>query len=806
MSNQLRKKIGLILLLLIIASSKIGGQEKNEVPSLENVYLHTDRDSYTLGESLWYKAYSVYPFNNLLYNKSGILYVELISPEAKVIIKNKTKLENGIGNGDFNLVDSLGVKKPGIYQLRAYTNWNRNFDNHFIFKKEIEILNIASRESYSQPEIKKPKRKTKADIEDKQLFDVQFFPEGGSLIADTNNEVAFKAVDNNGFPIAIKGSVYDSNNSLVTPFITIHEGMGKFQLNPKSGQNYYVKVSTTNGTDEIKLQLPKAREEGFVLSSKMIKGKTMLIIKTNNKTFLSQQNKSIKIICKSKAVTYFNIEQPLTKQLLWLELPKDKLPSGINQITLYDSNNRPQSERLIFNNKDNDIDISINTDKKTYTPEEKVTVTVSSKTKAGDPLLASYSLSCTDMNGFENKGLKTNICSYYLMESDIRGKVYNPGFYFNTKNVRRFEKLDLLLLTQGWRDFLWKEMPKPKETRSPFLTEKGINLSGRIQGFNKKPLVNNNITLTLFNDGKLNMATAVSDSQGMFRFQDIMFYGESKMILTSKNNKGKDKGLLFLDNISRNALEVSFNPQLSKMDTLQNKLIKENILKKYMSFGIMPDNVLDEVEIIAKKEKQKTESIFGTADRTITFDDDKQNFSSIYQMIQVKVPGIRIEGTTISFTRFRGPALIYLDGTQYESSDISFILPSDVAKIETITGAAASILGSNGGNGALLIYMKEGALHRDKIVNSTIKQPLEGFAEPRIFYAPKPSEISNEDEKESIRNTLYWNPYVHPNEDTGITEVDYYNTNVDTHVNVTLEGITATGIPIVLKTNYIVEK
>ena len=39
---------------------------------------------------------------------------------------------------DFQLNDSINVA-AGKYQLRAYTNWMRNFGDDFLFEKEIEI-------------------------------------------------------------------------------------------------------------------------------------------------------------------------------------------------------------------------------------------------------------------------------------------------------------------------------------------------------------------------------------------------------------------------------------------------------------------------------------------------------------------------------------------------------------------------------------------------------------------------------------------------------------------------------------------
>lgn len=56
-----------------------------------------------------------------------------------------------------------------------------------------------------------------------------------------------------------------------------------------------------------------------------------------------------------------------------------------------------------------------------------------------------------------------------------------------------------------------------------------------------------------------------------------------------------------------------------------------------------------------------------------------------------------------------------------------------------------------------------------------------------------------------MRNTLYWNPFVHPDA-TGNANLTYYNTKVETKVKVALEGITATGIPVTKKVYYTIKK
>ncbi|MEP1489079.1 MAG: hypothetical protein ABJK28_11680 [Algibacter sp.] len=783
---------------------------QSSIPDIEKIYLHTDRSYYNLGESLWYKAYSVYAYNNVLFDHSNILYVELISPNSKIIARNKTRLEEGLGHGDFKLTDSIGVK-AGTYQIRAYTNWNRNFDDDFIFKKEIEILDVFDKKNDVKYNLEN-KIKTENTLEkNEKAFKVQLFPEGGSLIEDVISDVAFKAVDNNGLPIAVRGQIYNSDDKLVTMLVSLHDGMGKFKLKPAKGETYYAIISTLSG-DELKISIPKVKEQGYLLSTKKLDERKVLVVKTNQKTLENYQNKPVIITSKTRGITYFERELPVDKTTIYFELPKTTLQDGIAQVTLYDAVKRPQSERLIYIEKNEDLNITMSANKAIYKPKEQVVVNISSKTKAGEVMPASFSLSSIDLNGdTETKDLDSNISSYFLMESDIKGKVHNPGYYFDSSNPKRLDYLDLLLLTQGWRDFLWKEIPQIKGYRLPYKEEKGILVKGRVkQRSENKPLANSNISLTLFNKGKMNMLTSLSDANGRFNFENLVFMGKATMMINSRGEKGISKGVILLDSLSEPAMEVDFIKDSIPIYTPEVSVIRENMYRKNITFGITGETVLDEVEIIAKKkEENNIKSLYGAPDYSYVIDEKTQHFSSIYLLIQFSIPGVRVVNNTISFARNNGPAQIIVDGFPTEQGEIEFMQTDDIAKIESMNGPSAAIFGSQGANGAILIYTKEGASNRKtktkKLPHSITKQ-IEGLYEARVFYSPNPNEEFFETEnKSAIRNTLYWNPYIHPDE-TGDSKVSYYNSEVETNVKITLEGITVTGIPVVVKTNYMIEK
>ena len=790
---------------LVASLSFLQAQDKKAISDIEKVYLHTDRSIYFMGEDLWYKAYNVRSYNHLLFDNSNILYVELISADSKIIARNKTNLEMGLGNGDFQLQDSLGVK-PGVYQLRAYTNWNRNFGEDFVFKKEIQIIDVFESHSKANKSKFELVQNNGGNVSTQNAIKVDFFPEGGSLLENVASVVGFKAVDGNGNPITVTADVFDSDSELVTSFESAHDGIGKFQMIPNTGKKYYAKIKTQSGTVQ-RTDLPDALKNGYALSFRNFKGRNIIVINTNPETLALSPSEQLTVVCKSRGVTYFETTQTLTESNLSFELAKDKLPEGICQITLYDSSSKPLSERLVYIEKEHDLDVQITTDKATYQPNEKATINVTSKSKAGLGKSASFSLSVTDRNGItEEKDDDSTISSYYLMESDIRGKVHNPAYYFDATNPKRLEHLDNLILTQGWRDFIWKTAPKINDSVS-YIAEKGITISGRVkQLLGDKALVNNTMTLALMNKKHFNIFNATTDSEGGFKFENLMFSGKTGMFLNSRNTKGKFRGELVLDPIEQNPIGISIENKAIHWD-ITTRMLVDNVYRKFAAFGVKPENILDEVKIVAKK-KSLPPVFYGIADNSYVPDESVATFTDIFQLIEQNIPGVVATDDSVRFTRFEGAPLFIIDGFEaVDRGQVSFIQPEDVLKIEAVKGATSAYYGEKAANGIISIFTKANTgQHAKKEVFHSIKKDIEGFYTARTFYVPDPAKPNPElDTQAAVRNTIYWNPYVHPDKE-GNSTLNYYNTKVETKVKVALEGITATGIPVVKSIFYTIKK
>jgi len=465
---------------------------------VEKVYLHIDRDCYYAGDDIWFKAYLIDASDRVLSNHSNNLHVELISPTSKIIYSHIIRLDEGLGNGDFWLPENL---KSGRYRLRAYTNYMRNFDDQLFFNKDITIINSSDKIEVFSDSVKYIKNK----------LEIAFFPEGGSLVDYVSSIVAFKAVNALGEGCEISGEVYSSTGKLVTTFKSTHLGMGTFSLNPVPGLNYYIIARNLNG-DEVKSEIPKSFSTGFALNiSRNDSNDLAVTIRTNMKTLPQIPDHDLTLTISARNISYKAAVLRMNSLSKRYIFPTEDIPEGIAALTLSGPDKLPLCERLVYIRKNEDYRVNIETNKTIYKQRDSVSLKISLSENSGIAQEAYLSLSATEkISSNSSSKFRSTISSWFLLESDVRGPVEDPSYYFDPSNSNRFENLDLLLLTQGWRDFEWKykNLNFPPET--------GFTISGRIRKtFANVPLENSKVIIALLRNENSIICTLPTDSSGI---------------------------------------------------------------------------------------------------------------------------------------------------------------------------------------------------------------------------------------------------------------------------------------------------
>src|ERR1035437_3073748 len=468
----------------------------SNVPEPEKIYLQLDGKIYTTDKTRWFKSIVTSASDHSLTKLSGVLYVELIGPDEKTIEKKLIKLENGIGDGFFDLNQSYS---EGLYLIRAYTEWNKNFATDFFFKEYIQVfapsakvksdpisnIKLVEKQNNKRQLIAyfdtltidsihtqelivfitiddkkdslsiRPNDDNKYMIEypipDKSQFvtlqmrtrklftytktialnedrpDLQFFPESGELVNALQCKVGFKAVDYNGKGKKIEGDIINGNGEVVAVFKSNQAGMGSFILTGVDKNTTYSARLNSQSDEKIAYiyPLPEVASLGNILSV-VKQGKEILFTASSNYLI----NDSIYIRTSCRGLVYYDIKGKLQEGVLRSAFPADSLPEGIIAFTMMDNLRQPVAERLFFNEKpESRINIAISPEKEIFTQRELTRLNIKTTNNNGKPINADLSLLVLNREQMgQIQSMRENILSYFLLSSDLKGDIENPGF------------------------------------------------------------------------------------------------------------------------------------------------------------------------------------------------------------------------------------------------------------------------------------------------------------------------------------------------------------------------------------------
>jgi hypothetical protein len=165
-----------------------------------------------------------------------------------------------------------------------------------------------------------------------------------------------------------------------------------------------------------------------------------------------------------------------------MKIAKSALPTGVSQITLFLPDGTPVSERLVFVNNHDHLRLSVKTPEAFPGPREKVSLELTATDVYGQPVQGSFSVSVTDRSQARDTArYGGNLLTHLLLTSDIRGRVEDPLWYFEADTREKREALELLLLTQGWRRYIWEMAASGTPPVLPHPVERGIPVGGTVR-------------------------------------------------------------------------------------------------------------------------------------------------------------------------------------------------------------------------------------------------------------------------------------------------------------------------------------
>jgi hypothetical protein len=750
----------------------------------EKVYLQLDKDYYAAGETLWFKAYVLLQGQPSL--SATNLYVELVDRSGAVVLKKLLSIGGGTASGAFEIPELV---KAGQYQVRAYTAWMLNFDAEFLYYKNIEIFDP------SKNSVQPGGPKTTSD------FSVQFFPEGGNLISGVAGRVAFKSIDQNGYPTEVNGIVQNLKGETVALIKTTHDGMGMFELTPVTGETYKALVQTNKGQKTVLLPTVKTAGVGLKIFNKG----TRVFYQTLPATKDNPVYNNMMIVAQMQQHVVYKAKLNAAEGQISGFVPTKDLPSGILQFTIFNSEGLPLAERLAFVRKADALPIAIQNTTINTQPRQRNVLEL----KVPDTLLTSLSVSITDADQVVKDEDENNILSNLLLTSDIKGYIANPSQYFKDLDPATLSNLDLIMMTNGWRRFSWEKILHNYLPDVKYPYEQGLLLKG-VATTNKgtTPLTNGRIDFVLKQpiDTSTAFSSVTTNDKGEFAVDRLQFVDTINVFYRANdpNKTWKD-------------VDVKFEPHFFDKNTpltlpypfREPAVIDNTILRSFLSTVSESNAVnrsiqqkpifLQEVNVREKRLRRSqstgdryTTGMFSMGDgQGFDLTKDEPSAFTIFQYLQSKVSGLVINTTDVTkpaLTWRGGAPVLFLNEMPTDINMLNNISISDVAYIKVLRPTFVG--GFGGSSGAIAVYLRRGGDSRADIdTRGFDKYRKGGYNIVKEFYAPDYTVRKDIHILQDKRLTLYWNPNLVADTLTHTAKISFFNNDFTRRFRVVIEGM-----------------
>lgn len=636
--------------------------------------------------------------------------------------------------------------------------------------------------------------------------DVQFFPEGGDLVAGLPSKVAFKAIRSNGLGIEMKGDLVDSEGAVITSFNTEHLGMGKLIFTPLINKIYFANITFSDGTQGT-FQLPTVKAEGVNLA---VDNSDPLNLKFNinaNEAHLKRNlNKGFYIIGRNGGVIYYAAQSVMRNQVHTATVPKSNFPSGIVELSILASDGKVLSERLAFVLQSDTLNINVETDQSAYKSRQHVKTKLN-VTSFGLPIAGNFSVSVIDESKVPvDENTETTILSSLLLTSDIEGYIEQPNYYFSEKNADRFDKLDLLMLTQGYRRYLYSDIISDKVPAIALLPEQALNISGVIRRSDGMPLVNNPILLQI--PEKAFYKDGITDDKGRFVFSDLMFQDSVEAVVNARGASSSRNLMINVDGEPFAAIDKNINApdEILNIDTKLDTYLENSRLQNSTGF------LLKEVQVegrTAPKPSHRDHSALTGLSMMADFTTEGDQLGGCNNLINClsTVMGLTYVDNTLYLSRTynagsRIPAEIYVSGMPVDVSYLHSIQPSGIESIQVfLDDGMTGINQRSNTSGVVVINLKEVKkgvqISRQELrdlfpPSNILKFNPKGYSVDRVFYVPRYTAPRSSLQGKDNRSTVYWNPLLSTDQ-AGNTEFDYFTADDKGTYRVVVEGIDSDG-------------
>ncbi len=774
----------------------------------EKLYLHTDKPFYSSGEMIWFKVYQVNAVDHRPGGPSGLARVDLLDPDHELVASRFIKLVEGGGAGDILLPDTLA---SGTYSLQAYTHYMRSFSEDFLFSREVRIWNTV-RSASAAPESNISSLEEAGGMAGADSTLVRFFPEGGDLVAGLESRVAVRTENARGQGQALKGEILDAAGDRVALFETNALGLGSFVFRPEAGRAYHGDIG--NGMD---YALPPSLPQGMVIRIEDLDdGYLGIQVQASDRQILNNTY----LIGQSRGQFLFARPYEAQEYEQWqLRVNRDSLPEGITQLTLVDAEGRPFAERLVFvQHPERQPQLRMQATRESFATRRPVTLQLDLLAADGEPEAGQLSMTVTREDLVERDAHRGDIRTWLLLNSDLRGTITDPGYYFMPGHA---EELDLLMLTQGWRRFSWQQV-LADEWPTRQAVQQGFTVEGKISRLGRDEGVASYVWLNTLGFGQLLEARTLSRSDGRFEVNDLPIEDTTVVVVQARVPRNRRLLLSDMPDSPRGNrdLDIEFiEPEIPLYDPLYlpgpapatEAGARENYLEESRRVATIADAwggmsvFLDEVVVTAERTGPRLYDrpgmLYSTPSNRIVPDSMFTGFNAMSPFDFLRTtPGVQVSGAfpnQRAIVRGSSRVLYLLDGMPVDAQVIQSLNPNDIAFIDVLKGPSAAIYGGRGGNGVIAYYTRRG----EESMEVPERGPgidhftHPGFYHAKRFFQPVYDEEKPEHERPDYRTTLFWEPNIEMKKgDKQLVTI--WTSDQAGDYEVLVEGITEKGLPV----------
>lgn len=767
-----------------ISTEKLGERfsHYSEKALQEKLYMHVDKGFYLAGDIIWFKIYVTDASLHQPLAISKVAYVEVLNENNQSILQAKISLQQGSGNGSLQLPVSIN---SGNYTIRGYTNWMKNAGPAYFFEKTITIVNTQkSRELFS------------ATAASNTAPDIRFFPEGGNLVTGISSRIACKVQGADGKGIGYTGLIVDEKNDSITGFQAYRFGMGSFDFTPMTGHRYKAIIKTASAT--YTRDLPEIFDRGYVMRLQANTNSTINITAqtslsdTGTLLLLLHTRQSLKKVWQGKlqqGKAVFTVDPAL-------------LGEGISHFTMFNSAGQALCERLYFTYPRQQLSIDLKGIQPAYNTRSAVEIMVETAMQNRKENNTDLSISVYKLDELQQPD-ESNIQAFLWLQSDLRGTIESPAFYFNGPREETLIAMDNLMLTHGWRRFKWEDILQERAPVYTFPPElNGHIITGKaVSAVTGKPL--ENIETYISVPGlNTNFKTYISDTAGKLKFDFRYMKGSSEIIVQTNPT---------IDSLSRIELNNPFAEQFSGNATppfylssaRQNALLDQSI-------NVQVQNQYAGTQLKRFLPAADTASVFEKPDAVYMMD-DYTRFSTIEEVLREYVNLMDVQKIKGKFQIqlwnnffaprqdmanlqfFQSSPLILVDGVPvFDIDRLMSYDPLKMRKLEVYN--RRYFLGNSFFSGILNWTSYKGDLANFELDPRALVIDYEGLQLQREFYSPVYDANTQEINSHTpdFRTLLYWSHEI-PADKNGERHVRFYTSDKKGRYLTVIQGLSPQG-------------